>query len=1009
MKITPSNPGPHLRASSRDIHLALRPYLAPFRSLLTTIATLLCLAHPLSAQSPPPQLPPNNATLDFAPIFTDQPTIQWIKITQSSPSASVVVTSSTPGTPYLATLVEDTGFDHGQPPPSAFSTSPTGTCLNCWLGIRFTPQATGLETGSITLTPHPIGSPYTLSLTGTGLPTTGLLLTPTTQDFGSLSIHGVSAPILFTVTNLNPAATSINLGNPTTSGDFAAITTPPTGGSICAGPLAYTASCFIEIAFVPTSLGPMVGTLNLQAGPLTATAQLTGTGTLDPGLAIKPAALVFNNVPGPTATQQTLTLTNTSSAPEQISPPTLNSSAFAVSSACSYLPPGTTCTLAITFSPTTYDPSTTASISVTSNGNVTQYTIPLTGNYTTQTAGLQILSSDTRFPPQPLSTVSTPRQFLLNNLTAKPLTLNFAFPRQLALASAPCITLAPFATCTFSAAFVPLTTADTTGSLFVTGVPTDNSPNVTGIAYFESYGTAPTNTDLILTSPNLQSDGTLDFGQPLPGHTSQRTLTLRNPSTLPITIHRITSPWPYLATSDCLAPLTFATSCTITLTYAPINQVPPGSSPTPFTTDNSVLTIESDAASSPNLINLTGSSTPVYAATPTNGPLQPILTSSESSVTFTANTLGAPSPAQSTTFINTGTTPLTITKIASTPDFPVTHNCTTLAPSASCSLTVSFAPQQSSTSTNHIAAIEIASDASTPLEFISLLGIIGTSTLALAPSPLDFGTQLLGTSTTLPVQLTNTGTLPATLFTLTPTAAYTLAPGTCPIVPATLAANTSCTLGITFTPTRTGPIPGTLTLTSSDPTVVLPLNGIGATPPPPPPPPTFTLTVNGAATASATVTAGASATYPLTATPLNGFTGPLALTCTPVNPAPYATCAIQPTSLTLTSSPQSATVTITTQATAAHLAPQPALPGAGAIVACLLLPTFLVAFRKSRRLPTLLILCASLATLTLTACGRIVTPYLRQSATTAGTYTYQVTATSSTAPAQTVTLTLTVH
>jgi len=43
-----------------------------------------------------------------------------------------------------------------------------------------------------------------------------------------------------------------------------------------------------------------------------------------------------------------------------------------------------------------------------------------------------------------------------------------------------------------------------------------------------------------------------------------------------------------------------------------------GSSPPVSTADSGELVIESDAGSSPDLIDLTGSSTPVYVTSPTN-------------------------------------------------------------------------------------------------------------------------------------------------------------------------------------------------------------------------------------------------------------------------------------------------------------------------------------------------------------------------------------------------------
>jgi hypothetical protein len=575
---------------------------------------------------------------------------------------------------------------------------------------------------------------------------------------------------------------------------------------------------------------------------------------------VSPTALIFNNVPGSTATQQIITLTNTSSYPEQIEIPSSNSSSFTATSNCSTLPPTNLCTLTVTFTPTTAPVTATLTIPVTSITGTVSTTVPLTGTYTTQTAGLQILPQYTQFSPQPAASFSTPNQFTLNNLTAKSLAITLAFPRQFALTSPPCTALAPNASCTFSTAFVPLTNADITGTLVATGIPTDSSPALTGIAYLEGYAVAPPTTALTISGSSL-ANGILTFPQLISGQAAQRTLTLTNSSpTALLTIRRITSPWPFPATSTCNIPLAPGATCTITLTYTPLNQVPVTSSPAPALTDTSILTIESDAATSPSLINLTGSSTQVTTSTPSNIPAIATLTPSQSSLTFAPPALGATSTPQTITLANTGTAPLTLTALPPAPEFTLTNNCLT-----------------------------------------------------------------------------------------------------------TLAPTTTCTLSIAFTPSAT-------------------------------------------TTASTTVKAGSSATYTLAATPLNGFTGPIALTCAPIVPAPFAICTIQPPGLTLTSTPQTAFATITTVAATAQLTPHSGI--VGTIATCLLLPTLLLACTKPRRIPAAWALLATLTLLSLSACGNIITPYLRQSPTTAGTYTYQVTAISTTLPTpitQTVTLTLTVQ
>src|SRR5439155_1688475 len=65
-----------------------------------------------------------------------------------------------------------------------------------------------------------------------------------------------------------------------------------------------------------------------------------------------PAALIFNNVPGPTATTQTITLTNTSSATLQIASPTNSTPNFASITTCATLAPAPTSTIIPSYTPT---------------------------------------------------------------------------------------------------------------------------------------------------------------------------------------------------------------------------------------------------------------------------------------------------------------------------------------------------------------------------------------------------------------------------------------------------------------------------------------------------------------------------------------------------------------------------------------------------------------------------------------------------------------------------------
>ena len=758
-----------------------------------------------------------NGMLDFGSVITGQPIVQWYKIAQPFTQFTAATTGD-----YTAILVEDLGYGHGQPPGSAFTATASSTCLNCWLGIQFQPTTTGPRTGILTLTSSVSGSPYNLAVTGVGLPLQGLTLTPATQDFGTIPLHSSSAPVLFTLTNLTSSTTAITLSAPTVTGDFT-IAPNTSGGPSCTGALAQNASCSLQIVFSPTTTGPVTGTLTLPTNSGPAAATLSGFASPDPGLSLNPTALIFNNTPNSAATQQTITLTNTGSAQLQIGTPTTTLQNFQPTTACSTLAPAATCTITITFTPSTGALTDTLTIPV----GATNYTVSLTGAYTASNAGLQIVPIQVDFGPAATGTVGVTRQFTLNNLTAKSLAVTIDLPRQFVLASPPCSALALNASCVFSVSFLPLTNADITGTLFAQAVPTDGSATLNGIGYLEGYGNGSATLNGI---GYLIPGNPLSFGQVNSGQTATQTLTLtNNSSATPVTIRRITSGWPFLANTTCGATLTYHQTCTVNLTYSPLNQIQTGSTGTPFNTDAGTLIIESDALTSPNIINLTGQTTPIFVSTPTNTAPLVAYTASQNSLTFPATPVGNISTPQTVVLSNTGTTVIRIAALQTTPDFTATSNCAALIPAAACTITVTFTPTTTGT---RISALEISSDSSTALEFISLIGAASPSTINLSPTFLDFSTIPLGTSSTLPIQITNNGTNPATFNSLTTTGDYTVASGTCPATGSPLAPAASCTLQLTFTPTQTGTHAGTLSLSTSASTLPLiaSLTGIGTQP-----------------------------------------------------------------------------------------------------------------------------------------------------------------------------------
>jgi hypothetical protein len=84
--------------------------------------------------------------------------------------------------------------------------------------------------------------------------------------------------------------------------------------------------------------------------------------------------------------------------------------------------------------------------------------------------------------------------------------------------------------------------------------------------------------------------------------------------------------------------------------------------------------------------------------------------------------------------------------------------------------------------------------------------------VSVSPAALDFGGQLIGTTSAAgTIVLSNTGSLPVVINSITPAGDF----GRSHNCPPSLAVNTSCNISITFTPTATGPRTGTLIITDN--------------------------------------------------------------------------------------------------------------------------------------------------------------------------------------------------
>ncbi len=251
----------------------------------------------------------------------------------------------------------------------------------CTLSVTFTPTAPASIDGATTVTYTGAYSPVGVKFTGkgTGGTTAPLKFTPVSLSFAKQATGTTSAGK--TVTVKNQSASSVTINSIAASGNFAAA---GSGGTPCGGALAAGASCTISATFAPSISGAIEGAVVISDNASSENQQvvnLTGTAVLP--VTIAPTSLTFaSTTVGTTSAAQTLTITNNLTT-------TLSSLSFTASgdfsatagggTPCgSSVAAGATCTLSVTFTPSTTG-SIKGAVTVTDSAGTSPQTLKLTG------------------------------------------------------------------------------------------------------------------------------------------------------------------------------------------------------------------------------------------------------------------------------------------------------------------------------------------------------------------------------------------------------------------------------------------------------------------------------------------------------------------------------------------------------------------------------------------------------------------------------------------------------
>ena len=626
----------------------------------------------------------------------------------------------------------------------------------------------------------------------------------TQVNFDPTNLAGRSQPQSVTVTSTGSGL--LVMGAVDLGADRNNFYLDPAKNSCAQARLEPATSCSFEVAFQPrATLGSHNGSVVIPNDAVGGQQLITLNGEATAALVtLSPPAVVINQPINALATPATVTLTNNGAGLLHISSIALDAGtdpAFAQSNNCpSVLAGHGSCQITITLSQIGADDKKTRSGTLTvkddaggngSSGGASQ-SVPLTGSLAQAAA---TFTSQSLIFTQNLGSNSGSETIRLVNTGQAPMHLSAIREDGDFSQSNNCPpVLAPGASCAITITFVPSTLGERDGYIVVADDSADSPQRiqVMGIATMALAGLGPNR---------------LNFSQNVGASSAPQTVTLTNRGDGPLSIFAIAATGDFKATPHCPPLLLPGLSCAIGVTFAP--------QAAGARTGSLVVTDDGNAASgSTDTVRLTGLA------------YQPVATLSAATLSPGANLGGAAAP-QVVTVTNTGDGALTIRGIgisgAAAGDYTQSNNCLrTIAPGASCSITVSFVAHGYGV---RAATLTLHDDGLGGTQSVSLRGTGTAARPVVSTGFLNFGGASVG-SLTLPqnVVLFNAGNGPLWISSIRLSGDDFTMRTTCG---STLAAAASCTISVSFLPQAIGARSGVVTITDNAGTHRITLSGVG--------------------------------------------------------------------------------------------------------------------------------------------------------------------------------------
>ncbi|WP_124848090.1 S-layer family protein [Acidipila sp. EB88] len=665
---------------------------------------------------------------------------------------------------------------------------------SCSVAVVFKPTAAGDRPGQLTLPGDGSEAVAVATLDGAGTTAGQLSFMPSSLAFGTVAV-GSSGTATTSVTN--SGGTAVHLGSLAASGDFIV------SGGTCTTAAAVAASggsCTVAITFTPTAVGSRTGTLTLQndGSPAMAQAGLAGVGAAPGNVALSPASLAFGSVVlNTTSAAQTITATNSGGVAVTLNTATVTGSSYSIAgnNCGSTLAAGASCSVQITFTPTTAGAA-SGSFALSGQYNGSPATVPLNG--TGVTAGALT------FTPNPVTfgSVATGAQTTLpvtvQNTGGTAVTLGTPSTSSSYSVTSQCgSTLAPLASCLLHVTFAPTSTGSVPGLLtFPASVAGGSATDA-----LAGQGVAPA--ALVATPAALTFAGTAvgatSAAQPVTFSNTGGVAASINPPAVSSSDYSITS-------STCGSSLAPGSSCAVSVAF----------NPSAAGDRDGSLSLTSSAEGGPaSTVPLDG--TGLAAAQ---------LAFSPPSLDFGSQADNTTSAAQSLTLLNSGGVSTTLAVPVLTGQYAITGNTcgTSLGAGASCRIAVKFVPTGSG---SQAGSLSISSQSGSLHASAALTG--NALALVLNPTALSFTPAIaVGTSSaSQDISIENVGTATITLEPPSVTGDFAVSGTSCGTE---LAPNSSCAVLITFTPTAGGTRTGTFTESDGTATGITQLTGTGLSP-----------------------------------------------------------------------------------------------------------------------------------------------------------------------------------